>query len=560
VAVWEDHLLPMLRTRDAARLGTTCKALRELVREHFRDLGSIRFGRLREALTTFPGARSMARNRRQELEHLGEAQIASLVAWLGAGAGGHGGGITTVTTTTYCNHVNELIHTALRRGALPSLRSVAANLVHEAHQDLLTEELLIAMHELRLKVHWSYELEGQLAALGLVRQLPALTKLELKVSDGDDDDDDDDDDDPVEWPPFISPSLTALRINLICVQQGAIVENFLHALPGMLGASGARLERLEIQPHNDFTRMGDGLSSVAQALRCCSPTLKDFRLLSDCNHISIDDEAEDHASQVERLRVQWADVMAGVSACRELQVLKLPKSIEVEPLFPPGTAFARLVHLQIGDHERQHPPDAGAMGLWELMASRGLPALAQLNVSLADLRGQTGVEEVKTRVAPALAVVAGTLTRLDLRVPAVGSDEVDVLYEVGVAVGKLRQLKDLTLMLSGDGRAYHAVVQGLAASGGDRVLPLLWRVDVFMTVSSNVDLLASLLLQSVRVFMSCHEDDQSALLMACALRQAGYKHTWALMVFNRGDGRDLVRGIPRCSLGQHWNLRYPEAD
>jgi hypothetical protein len=68
------------------------------------------------------------------------------------------------------------------------------------------------------------------------------------------------------------------------------------------------------------------------------------------------------------------------------------------------------------------------------------------------------------------------------------------------------------------------VTQGLAATGGD-----LWRVQVPLSwVSSNADLLVSLLLPSVRVFSSCHLDDRSALLTACALRQAGYKHTWAL--------------------------------
>jgi hypothetical protein len=122
-------------------------------------------------------------------------------------------------------------------------------------------------------------------------------------------------------------------------------------------------------------------------------------------------EPEDYRSQVERLRVQWADVLAGVSACRELQVLVLPR-IEVEPLFPPGTAFGRLTHLEISDHEREHPPDAGVMGLWELMASGGLPALAKLSVRLEGRWG--GVEEVRTRVAPALEAVAGTLTHLHL--------------------------------------------------------------------------------------------------------------------------------------------------
>jgi hypothetical protein len=40
MAVWEDHLLPLLTCKDAARLGCTCKALRGVVREHFSgDLG-----------------------------------------------------------------------------------------------------------------------------------------------------------------------------------------------------------------------------------------------------------------------------------------------------------------------------------------------------------------------------------------------------------------------------------------------------------------------------------------------------------------------------------------
>jgi hypothetical protein len=77
---------------------------------------------------------------------------------------------------------------------------------------------------------------------------------------------------------------------------------------------------------------------------------------------------------------------------------------------------------------------------------------------------------------------------------------VDVGYELGVAVGKLRRLKDLALGLSEDGHFYHAFAQGLAASGGDRPLPLLWRVWVSSEVKTNADLLASLLLPSVRVF------------------------------------------------------------
>jgi hypothetical protein len=127
VAVWEDHLLPMLRSRNAARLGSTCKALREVVREHFKDLGVIRFRWLRAALTTFPRARSMATiPDPYKMDILEEAKIASQVEWLAAG--GQGEGITTVTTTTETEDVNKIVHAALRRGALPLLRDVAANL------------------------------------------------------------------------------------------------------------------------------------------------------------------------------------------------------------------------------------------------------------------------------------------------------------------------------------------------------------------------------------------------------------------------------------------------
>jgi hypothetical protein len=65
MALCEDHMLPLLTCKDAARLGCTCKALRGVVREHYRgDLGLIKLKELRAALTTFPRARSVAGSRR----------------------------------------------------------------------------------------------------------------------------------------------------------------------------------------------------------------------------------------------------------------------------------------------------------------------------------------------------------------------------------------------------------------------------------------------------------------------------------------------------------------
>jgi hypothetical protein len=51
------------------------------------------------------------------------------------------------------------------------------------------------------------------------------------------------------------------------------------------------------------------------------------------------------------------------------------------------------------------------MGLWELMASGGLPALAKLSVRFD---GRLVGEEVTSRMAAALEAVSGTLMHLEL--------------------------------------------------------------------------------------------------------------------------------------------------
>jgi hypothetical protein len=550
VVVWEAHLLRLLTCKDAARLGCTCKALRVVVRERFKDIGTIDSECMQAALTTFPRARSVTFDDYSNVwEHV---EREALLQWLCEG--GRGRHLEGITVEYPYSPAMLVIHEALQAGALPSLKRLDARLDHETQRALLRQGFLLGgMHELRLNFHrrdadWLQTepqlAEPQLAALGLVRQLPALTRLELAVSYRPDE--------IVEWPPFIPPSLKALHIGVsLCGGPGSI-ESLLGALPGMLEASGARLDRLEVYIPHFFERLGDGLVHLAQVLRCCSPTLK------SCS-ISVGFLSTLHADPLveeeERLRVQWADVLAGVSACRELQVLKLP-SIKVEPLFPPGTAFARLTHLEICDHERQHPPVAGVMGLWEVMASGGLPALAKLSVRLEGRRGWVGLEEVRSRMAPAFEAVAGTLTHLHLSCGLLcgsRSDEVEVGYEVGVAVGKLRRLKDLALVLSRDGRVYHAFAQGLVAGGGDRPLPLLWRVMLPLEVKTYADQAASLLLPSVQVFDSDHHGSTyGALVTACALRQAGYKHTWTPRCSpweTEERMRDLRRVLPWIALG-----------
>jgi hypothetical protein len=313
MAVWEDHLLSRLRRKDAARLACTCKALRVVVRECFKDVGGVRMRQLKTALTTFPRARAVEVT---NTPGWGGIKGAALVQWLHEQ--GHGRCLERVAMRTFpYTHRDDLLHQALRESALPSLKNLYMDLEYN-HQALFAEGLVAGMHELCLVFECAGDdakMGRQLAALGLVRELPALAKLEVGVRHGANG--------PVHWPPFIPPSLRALRIKLASETRFA-TESLLGALPGMLEARGARLERLEIVFPQQFQAMGDGLVHLAQTLRCCSPTLKGL-YLSPCQGQAFDTRhgPEDRASQERRLREQWADVLASVSACRELQVLIL---------------------------------------------------------------------------------------------------------------------------------------------------------------------------------------------------------------------------------------------
>jgi hypothetical protein len=283
----------------------------------------------------------------------------ALLEWLREG--GRGRHLREILADDSSSSTANFVHDALQGGAFPSLTSVNANLEFDTQIDSLRGGFLGAMRELRLTVNCRPDfeaLESQLAGLGVVRQLPALAKLELEVLA---------EADPlVQWPPFIPPSLRTLRIDMS--HQPPVNRSLLRDLPGMLGVSGARLDCLEVVIPT-VSQAGDGLVHVAQALRCCSTTLKGllFRTWNDYYCISIDKEDEVDADQKPRLCVQWADVLSSVSSCRDLQMLVLPR-LKLEPLFPRGTAFGRLTHLEMSGHNPEHPSDAGVMGLWELMA------------------------------------------------------------------------------------------------------------------------------------------------------------------------------------------------
>jgi hypothetical protein len=544
VALWEDHLLPLLTRKEAARLGCTCEALKEVVREHFKTLGLMKLKKLRAALIAFPRAREISLDGYGEEWADGEKE--ALVEWLREG--GRGSHLAIMRSNEEV--ANEFIHTAVWEGVLPSLKGVDADLLYKTPRLTLNAGFLRGMHELYLDIAYpnvasADEWKLQLAGLGMVRQLPALAKLELDLWLPEDFND------TVQWPPFIPPSLKALSIR---IAEDPDRTSLLRAIPGMIGASGARLDRLkfDIFPVPFLPEGDERLADVAQLLRCCSPTLKMLEFAED-TYIGFAIRTDDKPAEQEqkaRLRAQWPDVLAGVSHCRELEVLRLPVT-SVEHLFPPGTTFARLTHLEISYCKREHPPGIGVMGLWELMASGGLPALVKLTLTLEG--GWSSIDVLRARMAPALEAVAGTLTCLHLESDDTGEGPVDqdvIGYELGMMVGKLRRLKDLTFEFLRDGRAYKAFARGLAASGGEHSLPLLWRVGVSTSVETNADLLASLLLPSVRVFVSEHYSTGQALLLACALRQAGYKHTWAPCLSCPTATLDAIRALVLCRLDE----------
>jgi hypothetical protein len=319
-------------------------------------------GELQATLTAFPRAQKVTvSDVTHSHESWGDEEEAALVQWLREGGRGRN---TTTLTSTILDSCSYFVNQLVRGGALPLLRCVGASLKDEAQRAPLTEGLLRDTTELHLAVGQTEEAE--LATLGLVQQLPSLTTLELELPVTEVDQDA-----PVQWPPFTPPNLTALRTQMRLCECPTANKSLLCGLPCALGASGARLERLEVKFPTDFKHVGDGLVHVAQALRCCSAKLERFvPLTSESESLQVGEGAEDgdFETRIERLRVQWADVLAGVSACRELQVLVLPYT---------DATFHRLTHLEILAYER----GPGVVGLWELVASGGLPALAKPGAS-----------------------------------------------------------------------------------------------------------------------------------------------------------------------------------
>jgi hypothetical protein len=72
--------------------------------------------------------------------------------------------------------------------------------------------------------------------------------------------------------------------------------------------------------------------------------------------------------------------------------------------------------------------------------------------------------------------------------------------------------------------------------------------SVLQVLKVNADLLVSLLLPSVRIFISSEAIFRTALTVACALRQAGYKHIWEARSHGLHWSRDISPVIAPCTI------------
>jgi hypothetical protein len=419
LSVWQDHLAPFLRRSEAARLRGVCKALRGVVHECPVDVGVVRARDLRLALTCCPAAQSVnvAPNPRQPLlEPTEESELVELLRQ-------HGGTLTRVTAEW--EGAERVLSSAVRAGALPNLNSFTLRLSDPEQLELLSDGRFRLMEEMHLVMSGLRGREEPLAALEHLRHLPHLRSLSLigpwKPWGGE-----------VAVPAFIPPSLKTLRVSSC--------ESLMRDLPFILQTCGASLEMIELE--SPYQLSAEGGAAFARVLHTCSSTLKVVHFAKT-----------PYTGRDFRPACRSELALGLVSCCDGLERLVVPWGV-FSRLPPTCPTFTRLTHLCVDGEDG--PVDLTSP-VWELVAGGLLPALAELRLEghqgLSWGRGGAGAEG-GCRLARALEGVAGTLRRLTIRHYRDRRDPpIETCYEVGLALGKLRRLKSLSLSLFEDGRA-----------------------------------------------------------------------------------------------------------
>jgi hypothetical protein len=483
--VWQEHLRRFLSIKEAAGLRAVCKALKVLVREWPMCLGEVYEYHLEVALKCFPATKSFEVNIDQYPDPEEEARLVEVLRE-------HGGTLKDVTTDD-CGH--HLLSSAVLSGALPNLIDFAFYLKMPSNRQILSEGMLGLLEAATVRMNNS----TQLAVLEHLRRLPHLQDLWL-ISE-----------EPLgpAFPPFIPPSLKALTVNLKSL---ASLESLVGGLPSMLQASGASLKEIRIIRNFGNLSAASG-AALARAFHTCSSTLKTLSL---------------HGCWERETFACLPTLVPGLmSCCDTLKFLHCPWMIlSALPATCPSFKCLNELHL----HGYVESSRCTWLALCVLAAGR-LPALATLCIDTSRrFLWEEGarLEEEDDRLERAFEAVAGTLEWLEIEDFGAFHPVVNgAAYKLGAAIGKLRRLKVLHLDLQGDGdgRTYHAVGRGIAASGGCPELRYLRTAHVIR----NMDWLIrepSLIVPSVRDL--CLEDgrctEDEALLLCCGLVQMGYKY------------------------------------
>jgi hypothetical protein len=529
LSVWREHLTPVLTVREAARLRVVCMALKVLVRAWPMNLGGIALDEwhaegwltpenLEAALTCFPSTESLSIKLNDTPSPVEETRMVMLLKK-------HSGTLKCVLASG--EGAARLLLSAVRAGALSNLTTINSPFKHSIDPYILAGGMLRLLEEVHLTVN--YDDKAQLAELDHLRHMKHLRCLRLRYTGP--------------WGqeadspgpgclPLVPPSLKTLDLCISC--SVARPESLMRELPSMLQASGASLEVFGIDTSTKLSAE-DG-AVLAQVLRALSPTLKTVKL----------EEAKAYSACTREL------LPGLMSCCDTLKVPHCPWAV-FSALPATCPSFPCLIELQIEGDDRE-VIDLRSPA-WDIMANGRLPALTSLAVNAFYALSLTGLEGERAsegggRLANAFEGVAGTLRRLSLfSADGLKYDNKPAgCYELGVAIGKLRHLRDLYLELLREGPECHAVGRGMAASGG---CPELFRVQVDGFCATHwLTYEPSLIVPSVRDLsvygisdIGIDEDD--LLLLCCGLVQMGYKD-FVRMDFLGGDDTFMTPYSKAC--------------
>jgi hypothetical protein len=308
LSVWREHLRPLLRREEVVRLRRVCKATKVLVTEWPMELGVLTERTLEPALTCFPATKSMILG----LKALSPAEECRLVGLLR----GHGGTLKDVVA--YGKGAQQLLSSAVRAGALPTLTHTNFFLDDPIHREILSGGMLRLLEGVQVTIYSGHG--EQVAALESLRHLPRLQTLRLNCYEKQ----------RTAPPPFIPSSLKSLVLRFITLDAH---DALLPELPSMLQASGADIEEFEIS-----ACQGPAIHSgaaLAQILQACSSTLKVPRLRV----------SDDWTRALDTACVP-AIAMGLTSCCDTLEVLHCPWAV-FRALPPTCPTFPRLAELRL---------------------------------------------------------------------------------------------------------------------------------------------------------------------------------------------------------------------